>query len=166
MYTEWLAFASTTVEPARLDIAGALRRDHPILGRHEIPNGLALPGGAVTAWPIASTPHGTVHPDTEGASLEGPMVDNSVIRSILNEEDVEGLLAAGAPADEYDLEARMIAEALAKLPQHERVLERVLDVLTEVCSRMFGPFDEEQLRQRGPVYHRLAQRILNLDVRS
>lgn len=85
----------------------------------------------------------------------------TAILSVLNEEDIEGLLAAGAPADEYEAEAQMIAEALARLGQHELVLDRVMAIVTDVCSRMFGPFDEEQVRRRQPVYRRVVQRILN-----
>jgi hypothetical protein len=89
-------------------------------------------------------------------------IATSAILSVLNEEDIEGLLAAGAPGDEYDGEARAIGETLAQVPQHELVLDRVFGIVTEVGSRMFGPFDEEQLRKRRPVYLRVAQRILEL----
>jgi len=36
------------------------------------------------------------------------------IREVLNREDIEGLIALGAPKDEYDMEADMIPHAVAK----------------------------------------------------
>jgi len=84
----------------------------------------------------------------------------SVILCVLNEEDIEGLLAAGAPAEEYEAEAKVIAEALDELQQHELVADRVIVIVSDVWTRMFGPFDEEQLRGRQPVYRRVAERII------
>jgi hypothetical protein len=84
------------------------------------------------------------------------------VLAVLNEEDVEGLQALGACADEYDAEAQMIAAAVAQLGPNDLVPDRVLEIVADVCSRMFGPFDEEQLRRRQPVYSRVAERILSL----
>jgi hypothetical protein len=89
-------------------------------------------------------------------------MSTSAILVVLNEEDVEGLRALGAPADEYDSEAQMIAAAVDQLGPNDLVSDRVLEIVTDVCSRRFGPFDGEQLRRRQPVYRRVAQRILSL----
>ena len=79
---------------------------------------------------------------------------------VLNEEDIEGLRASGAPIDEYEAEARMIADAIGQLCQEELEVDRVMAIVSDICSRMFGPFDEEQLRRRQPIYRRVAERIL------
>lgn len=87
-------------------------------------------------------------------------IDQAIIWRALDEEDIEGLLRLGAPPDEYEEEARVIADTLARFSPQELVLDRVTTVVADVCSRMFGPFDDEQLRRRQPVYRQVAQRIL------
>jgi len=89
------------------------------------------------------------------------VTSDSVLR-ILTEEDVEGLLAVGAPPDEYDSEAAMIAQAVIRLGDAATTENAVLEVVTEVCTRMFGPFDAEQVRQRRDTYVRIARRIFSL----
>ena len=81
------------------------------------------------------------------------------IECILREEDVEGLIAIGAPPDEYADEARQIAEALEQLDSSNVGADRVLAIVAEVCSRMFGPFDSEEFQKRYPVYQRVARRV-------
>lgn len=80
---------------------------------------------------------------------------------VLNAEDIEGLLAAGAPADEYETEARLISEALEHLPDDDALIDRVTAIVTEVWNRMFGPFRDEEMRRRVPVYRRVAKAIIS-----
>ena len=87
----------------------------------------------------------------------------TVVRA-LNDEDVEGLLAAGAPGDEYEAEARLIAEALEHLPETDFVVDRVTLIVADVCNRMFGPFNDDEMRARSAVYRRVAERIVGGDV--
>ncbi len=83
----------------------------------------------------------------------------AVVRA-LDDEDVEGLLAVGAPGDEDQVEGRLIAEALERLPDTDFVVERVMVIVADVCSRMFGPFNEDEMRTRSLVYRRVAERIV------
>ena len=69
----------------------------------------------------------------------------AVVRA-LDDEDVEGLLAVGAPGDEYEVEGRLIAEALERLPDTDFVVERVMVIVVDARSRMFGPFNEDEMR--------------------
>jgi hypothetical protein len=88
-------------------------------------------------------------------------VDVALIQQILDEEDVEGLLQLGARLDEYASEARMIADALLEQTPGPAVEEdAVARLVTDVCNRMFGPFDEEQLAKRRSVYERIARKIV------
>lgn len=89
-------------------------------------------------------------------------IDPQAVLRILTQEDIEGLLVAGAPADEYETEAQMIAAALGRVRRSDLILDDVTTIVTDVCSRMFGPFDDEQLRRRQPIYRRVAQRLLEL----
>src|SRR5262245_4848699 len=71
-YTEWLAFTSTTVEPARRDIArcasGGIIRSS-VVTRYQL--GLVFHAGAPTAPLIAPTPHGTCESAMNAARSNG-----------------------------------------------------------------------------------------------
>jgi hypothetical protein len=87
-------------------------------------------------------------------------VSQPAVLLILNNEDIEGLLATGAPADEYETEAEMIAQLVDRLAEHEVSLDRVTGIVAGVCGRMFGPFDEDELHRRRPGYRRVARQIV------
>lgn len=81
------------------------------------------------------------------------------IREVLNREDIEGLIALGAPEDEYDMEAEMIANAVAR---HESSLDEMslAAMVREVWIKSFSPFSEEGLSKRQPAFIRVARRVL------
>jgi hypothetical protein len=86
-------------------------------------------------------------------------VGAEIVKAILDAEDLEGLLRIGAPSDEYDNEARMIAERLSLLGPQPTV-EQVAAIVTAVVAQMFGPLSREQLNRRQAVHRRVAQRLL------
>lgn len=88
------------------------------------------------------------------------MITNIQIQQILNEEDVEGLLGAGAPPDEYESEARLIAEAFGQAREPRLTEGNLMTVIENTWREMFGPFSEEQLQLRHAAFRRIAQRIL------
>jgi hypothetical protein len=80
------------------------------------------------------------------------------IKEILNREDIEGLLRLGAPNDEYETEAKMIAEALAK--QKGVADENSLSALVRaVWVKAFSPFSEDALSKRAPGFGRVARSL-------
>ena len=84
----------------------------------------------------------------------------ATIQCVLDEEDLESLLAMGAPKDEYETEARMIAAALSGLTPEKLTVERVTHIVSSVWEREFGPFHGEVARKLVPVCRRIAERIL------
>jgi hypothetical protein len=86
------------------------------------------------------------------------MTTNSV-QNILREEDIEGLIQLGAPADEYDSEAREIAAAISRLGKHPTE-EQVVQVLVHVWREFFdlGP---EDIEARGEAFLRVAHRLIH-----
>jgi|DewCreStandDraft_4_1066084.scaffolds.fasta_scaffold05374_12 hypothetical protein len=81
-----------------------------------------------------------------------------MIRAILNREDIEGLLAIGAPQDEYDSEAETIGRAIASgdiKPQKQELVE----FLKQIWQQSFGPFSEEEWQKREDSIARVAQQI-------
>lgn len=86
------------------------------------------------------------------------VISVSAIEAALNAEDVEGLLALGAPADEYDSEAAMITEILASIPRSDRTEDAVIAAVSTVWGRMFGG-SPAALEERRPAFRRIAQRL-------
>jgi hypothetical protein len=77
-----------------------------------------------------------------------------LIGELLRHEDVEGLLSMGAPDDEYESEAKMIAdrigEAESKAVKQTLTREEVENIIASVWGQMFGMSDERAgYRQRA-----------------
>lgn len=82
------------------------------------------------------------------------------IQQVLNDEDIEGLLQVGAPSDEYEAEARMIAEAITQAHESKLTEEHLTAVVRRTWAEMFGPFSEDQLRRREAAFQRVARRVM------
>jgi len=85
------------------------------------------------------------------------------IKRALDEEDVEGLLALDCPSNEYDEEARLIADrvrSVTKLGENLLVLADAERIVEEVCNKQFGPFEGAQLEIRRPIWRAVAKRIV------
>jgi hypothetical protein len=87
-------------------------------------------------------------------------VTPEVIREVLNSVDIEGLLQVGAPADEYESEAQMIATAISQTSESDLTEERLLHVIRRVWTEMFGPFSDEEIKKRDAVFLQVARQIL------
>ena len=81
-----------------------------------------------------------------------------IIRDVLNREDVEGLLALGAPEDEYHAEAELIRQAIEN-GQVKLQEEELNELLREIWQKMFGPFSEKEMKERQPALERVARQL-------
>jgi hypothetical protein len=81
------------------------------------------------------------------------------IEQILIEEDIEGLIAAGAPQDEYRDEALQISQALSQFSLHEHTSEHVLAAITLLWAKCFG-LTPGEMRLRVESLKKLAQKIV------
>ena len=87
----------------------------------------------------------------------------SQIKAALDHADIEGLLAIGCPADEYNSEASLIEDRIAKLaqsgpePPAEAQAERTV---AEVWNEQFGPFSDEDLQKRSSAFTSVARKII------
>ena len=81
---------------------------------------------------------------------------------LLRHEDIEGLLAMGAPDDEYEPEAEMIVsrvrEAESNTPTHKITREEIEAIVSSVWKEMFG-LSEDQLGQRRQAFQSIAARL-------
>lgn len=83
------------------------------------------------------------------------------IQHALMAEDVEGLLALGAPDDEYFREADAIASVLSSMSAEQITLSSIVTVISNVWSKYFGPFMPEDISKRTSAFQNIAQRLLN-----
>lgn len=82
----------------------------------------------------------------------------STIKTILHDEDIEGLIKIGAPADEYNGEAAEIASEIYRL-QGQSTEKQVAQVVEEVWKRSFD-LGRADLKLRRDAFRRVAQRII------
>ncbi len=85
----------------------------------------------------------------------------SSIDNILIQEDIEGFIEAGAPADEYQDEAAQIASALTALAQDDFIEDNILAIVSLVWMKSFG-LGEEDMALRLSALRRVTQAIFGL----
>jgi hypothetical protein len=90
-------------------------------------------------------------------------ITKSDIETVLNEEDIEGLLKFGAPNDEYSDEARMIASILQSSGDSSLLEDRTSDIVCQVWTESFGPFSEDDIRKRLRTFQNVAHRICKIN---
>lgn len=83
------------------------------------------------------------------------------IEYLLIKEDIEGLLAAGAPEDEYKDESIKIAEALALIEPKEWTAGNILAAISLIWSQNFA-LKAEEMHLRMRALQRVADSILHL----
>lgn len=81
------------------------------------------------------------------------------IQQFFREEDIEGLIADGAPDDEYDSEAEDIVAAMAKLSPDNIDEPHVVSIIALVWAQSFHR-DENEIAARMDAFRRIATRIL------
>jgi hypothetical protein len=84
----------------------------------------------------------------------------SEIEAILRAEDIEGLLAAGAPRDEYDSEAKDICNALNSAQNSDLDVDQITDLIAAIWGKWFG-LSTENLQKRKPAFRNVTAQIIN-----
>ena len=85
----------------------------------------------------------------------------STVDAILRDEDIEGLLALGAPVDEYSGEAAAIRSGLEQLREDQLTEAHVSALVMDIWDSSFGPFSAEDIRKRQPILRHLVYRVLD-----
>ena len=93
-----------------------------------------------------------------GAASWPPPPDLKSIRELVRDADVEGFIAEGAPADEYDTEAEEFFAAIAHLRVAEITVTALLPTLEEIWSRNLVR-DAAVLVTRRPALELLAGQV-------
>ena len=87
-----------------------------------------------------------------------PPPDRASIDELVAAADVEGFLAEGAPADEYESEAEQLFAAIQHFPTAELVPETLLPILKKIWRESFA-LDDAALAGREPALRGLAEQI-------
>jgi len=85
-----------------------------------------------------------------------------LINELLRYEDIEGLLSMGAPDDEYESEAEMIADRVGEAEERtsEKISrEEVENIVAAVWKEMFG-LSDEHARRRKDAFAAVAARLV------
>lgn len=80
------------------------------------------------------------------------------IKLTLQHEDVEGLIALGALADEYDAEAEAVLSALMAMPTSALNLSSLAAIIAVVWAESFGR-TEEEIKLRMPAFLNIANQL-------
>ena len=81
------------------------------------------------------------------------------INALLVQEDVEGLIDAGAPSDEYSDEAAQIAAALMQLDREQLTKDVVLSTVSLIWLKSFE-LSEQGMKLRIPALERITRLIM------
>ena len=87
-----------------------------------------------------------------------PPPDLDSINELVATADIEGYIADGAPADEYESEAEELHTAIANFTIAEVTAARINPIIETIWSKSFNP-DNESLAQRHTAILGLAQQI-------
>ena len=87
-----------------------------------------------------------------------PPPDAHSIQELVTTADVEGFIAQGAPADEYETEAEQLFAALETWTNGEITADRLLPVLIEIWEGAFS-LDDQEIVKRKPALEHLAREI-------
>jgi hypothetical protein len=87
-----------------------------------------------------------------------PPPDLDSIKELTRDADIEGFIADGAPADEYDTEAEDLFRAIQHFATRELVPVRLMPILKRIWAVSFNVSGDE-LVSRTPALEGLANQI-------
>jgi hypothetical protein len=87
-----------------------------------------------------------------------PPPDVNSIKELTRDADIEGFIADGAPADEYDAEAEDLFKAIEHYATKELVAARLMPILKRIWAVNFNVGGDE-LESRLPALEGLANQI-------
>ncbi len=87
-------------------------------------------------------------------------IDFFSVNELITEQDVEGFIADGAPADEYESEVELALHGLQALPKAEATKDRIVELLEGIWRKNFSLSDAD-LQSRQPAFEAIADRILH-----
>ena len=87
-----------------------------------------------------------------------PPPDLASLQELMRNADPEGLIASGAPADEYDPEELKLLQIVTNLSTNEMTVGNILPPLEALWRESFS-LSDQALAQRRPLLQSLAEQI-------
>ena len=87
-------------------------------------------------------------------------ISSLAVNSALQTEDVESLLALGAPNNEYVFEAEQITKALDVLGDGQLTTTNIVAIISLVWAKSFN-CSALDIEQRMPAFQRIAQKLVS-----
>lgn len=87
------------------------------------------------------------------------IVDAESGEELFTTHDLEGFIAGGAPADEYEPEMKQLIEALALIPPGEASQSKIIALLNDIWRKDFSA-TEDRLEALRPGFESLANTLL------
>jgi hypothetical protein len=92
-------------------------------------------------------------------TIEEMTVDWESLDELLRVQDVEGLIAAGAPGDEYEPEIEELLARLEEIPPGTASQVKIVSIFEDVWRQKFSA-TEQMLDQRRPHFVEIADKLL------
>jgi hypothetical protein len=86
-------------------------------------------------------------------------VDEESVEELFTTHDLEGLIAGGAPADEYEPEMEQLIASLAQIPTGQASQSKIVDLLNTIWRTDFSA-TEDRLEALRPGFESLANTLL------
>ena len=86
-------------------------------------------------------------------------IDYAAIDELFRLHDIDGLIASGAPEDEYEPEVDRIFLALEALPREQATVPALVNIFEGVWKQMFGETGASIVRRR-PDFEEIAQKVI------
>jgi hypothetical protein len=87
-------------------------------------------------------------------------IDYSAIDELFRLHDIDGLIASGAPDDEYEPEVEKIFARLETLPSDQATVPALVSIFEGVWTQMCGG-NEKTIARRRPDFEDIAQKVMN-----
>jgi len=89
-----------------------------------------------------------------------PKLDMESVQDLVRAADIEGFIADGDPADEYDPEERQLFSAMAAWPSTTFIKANVLPVIVDIWRKSFS-LDDADLSERLNAMDSLAAQFVH-----
>ena len=87
-----------------------------------------------------------------------PKIDLESVQDLVRAADIEGLIADGAPADEYDPEEQKLFSALSSFVSTQFTKANILPIIVDIWRKSFS-LDDAGLSERLNAMDNLAAQI-------
>jgi hypothetical protein len=86
-------------------------------------------------------------------------IDYAAISKLFRRADIDGLIASGAPDDEYEPEVDRIAAAIEDLPRDQASVAAIAEIFATVWAQMCGG-SQEQMKRRRVEFDEIAEKVM------